>query len=76
MADCYYHGYSGGPGVCSQCEAERRAGEEQGTRGLTLEPDLVWDMADKSSLGESLWRKMKTRENVQRKKTKSERKRK
>lgn len=32
MADCYYHGYSGGPGGCSICDAEETAGEEPGTR--------------------------------------------
>lgn len=31
MADCYYHGYSGGPGLCSDCEREREQGLEQGT---------------------------------------------
>lgn len=26
MADCYYHGYSGGPGACPECEEEDRRG--------------------------------------------------
>lgn len=31
MADCYYHGYSGGPGECPECAREDRANLEQGT---------------------------------------------
>lgn len=30
MADCYYHGYSGGPGGCSLCIKEREQGLDQG----------------------------------------------
>jgi hypothetical protein len=28
MADCYHHGYSGGPGPCLDCERNERAGRE------------------------------------------------
>lgn len=31
MADCYYHGYSGGPGPCRECETEDRRGAKRGT---------------------------------------------
>lgn len=31
MADCYYHGYSGGPGRCSMCDEEERRGLDPGT---------------------------------------------
>lgn len=31
MADCYFHGYSGGPGRCSDCEREDREGKERGS---------------------------------------------
>lgn len=31
MADCYFHGYSGGPGRCPDCEREDRSGQERGT---------------------------------------------
>ncbi len=30
MADCYYHGYSGGPGACEYCRMERDRGLEPG----------------------------------------------
>lgn len=30
MADCMFHGYSGGPGPCSQCQAEDERGLERG----------------------------------------------
>jgi hypothetical protein len=34
--DCYYHGYSGGPGgVCAECEAEARQKLERGS----IQPD-------------------------------------
>jgi hypothetical protein len=33
MADCYYHGYSGGPGDCGICERERERGQEEGSSG-------------------------------------------
>lgn len=74
MADCYYHGYSGGPGGCSQCEAENRSGEERGTRGMTLDSDLVMDMANKSSLGTTLWKKVKSEEFKKEKSFKNKRK--
>lgn len=31
MADCYFHGYSGGPGPCSDCEREDREGKDRGS---------------------------------------------
>ena len=31
MADCYYHGYSGGPGRCIHCDREQQANLEPGT---------------------------------------------
>ena len=31
MADCYFHGYSGGPGRCPDCEREDREGKERGS---------------------------------------------
>ena len=31
MADCYLHGYSGGPGPCEKCEHEREDGLEPGS---------------------------------------------
>jgi hypothetical protein len=31
MADCYYHGYSGSPGPCPECEEEARRGLKEGT---------------------------------------------
>jgi hypothetical protein len=43
MADCYEHGYSGGPGPCPQCES--------GGRGPTLDSDSVVESADIASLG-------------------------
>ena len=30
MADCYYHGYSGGSGPCEYCRMERDRGLEPG----------------------------------------------
>ncbi|MGB4761877.1 MAG: hypothetical protein WBP12_00805 [Candidatus Saccharimonas sp.] len=33
MADCYFHGYSGGPGVCSICVLEEQRGISQGSSG-------------------------------------------
>lgn len=34
MADCYYHGYSGGPGGdCSICEEEKESGKPEGSSG-------------------------------------------
>ena len=52
MADCYYHGYSGSPGPCSQCEAEDRARESRGARGLTLDDSRsVMELANQNSIG-------------------------
>lgn len=31
MADCYHHGYSGGPGACKFCEEEDKQKLEPGT---------------------------------------------
>lgn len=33
MADCYYHGYSGGPGSCRICDKEEERGQEPGSSG-------------------------------------------
>lgn len=44
MADCYFHGYSGGPGRCSECEAEDEAKERRGTRlGDNYAAEFVMD---------------------------------
>lgn len=51
MADCYYHGYSGGPGPCYNCEQERRYKLEAGTLGLSIPSDEVVDMANVASIG-------------------------
>jgi hypothetical protein len=31
MADCYWHGYSGGPGRCADCEHEDRDNRDRGS---------------------------------------------
>lgn len=31
MADCYFHGYSGGPGPCSDCQREDAEKKERGS---------------------------------------------
>jgi len=31
VADCLYHGYSGGPGICEDCRKEDLAGSKRGT---------------------------------------------
>ena len=31
MADCYYHGYSGGPGACSICQKEDKSNIKRGS---------------------------------------------
>ena len=54
MADCYFHGYSGGPGSCSECEQERRQSLESGTlRGEYVGEDAkhIMNAANISSIG-------------------------
>jgi hypothetical protein len=56
MADCYYHGYSGSYGGCTQCEREEREHICQGTLGNTIpieESKSVMEAANISSLGRS-----------------------
>jgi hypothetical protein len=51
MADCYYHGYSGGPGPCPQCASEDARGSERGALGPTLEGDVARELANINSIG-------------------------
>ncbi len=51
MADCYYHGYSGGPGACRECEEEDRRKLEQGTLPPGPGIELTMDDIDR------LWKK-------------------
>ena len=53
MADCYFHGYSGGPGGCSECEQERREGLEQGA--LTVEPDISKARVEMGDRDHKIW---------------------
>lgn len=43
MADCYYHGYSGGPGPCSECAEERKQRLELGSLE-GFDPSLAADV--------------------------------
>jgi len=51
MADCYFHGYSGGPGACDLCEQERREGKEQGDITRPLDARFTMEEVD------GLWHK-------------------
>jgi hypothetical protein len=63
MADCYYHGYSGSPGPCSQCEAENRRNLDKGTLGSTLDSDEVVDLANQNSIGKKAAGKERAKKN-------------
>lgn len=43
MADCMFHGYTGGPGECGECKREREAGEDQGSSSFMYDPEVTTD---------------------------------
>lgn len=49
MADCYYHGYSGGSGTCSLCQQEDRENKERG--------DITQDVFLTAEEVDGLWHK-------------------
>ena len=51
MADCYFHGYSGGPGGCSECEQERRENLAQGS--ISVDSDIIKARVE---MGENQWK--------------------
>lgn len=69
MSDCYYHGYSGGPGGCYLCEKERAQKLEPGS--LQEEKDTsanTWQAANIASIGRSLAAEMARDESKKKKK--------
>jgi hypothetical protein len=43
MADCMFHGYSGGPGECQGCAQEEKAKVPQGSSRFAYDPDVTMD---------------------------------
>jgi hypothetical protein len=43
MADCMFHGYSGGPGSCDGCESERKRGLAQGESDFRYDQEVTTD---------------------------------
>lgn len=71
MADCYFHGYSGGSGPCSECESERRRGLEPGTlSGEYVGEDAkhVMNAANISSIGRKAAAEMERKSKKKKKK--------
>jgi hypothetical protein len=53
MADCYWHGYSGGPGRCPDCEREDAEGKERGSIPYYPEEHLTMKELEVKRLNES-----------------------
>jgi hypothetical protein len=70
MADCYEHGYSGGPGDCPKCESENQRGLKRGTLtgNLIGLGNTAMELAEINSLGHKAYAEKKRQESKEEKK--------